>query len=558
LADQNPVLELTAVDTSNNKILEQTLALKKRQLRLMSARKRLDDFIHMMMPDPEHPEDSEKSEYQKAPHALLLCDVIHQAHKGSLMRSAISIPPQHGKTIHISVYGVAWLIGMDPKRRIIVATYNETRAEELGEMVRNVLNNPIYKTIFPDVELDTGSKSKSAMSTTANGRLFFVGTGGTVTGRTADFFLIDDPIKDDEDIQSDNSREKLWKWFFSVAYSRGSKTTRMVVLHTRWHADDLIGRLCDPHHPEREKRFEGIADDWTYLNISGVVTDERLAKTLGLPLEIQTDPKIVRAFGEDKPMAALWEADKDLAHFAAWKIGDPRTFSALVMGQPTIEDGEYFRADWLMEYSRDELPTDLRIYGASDHAVSMKANRDSTVLGCIGVDSQDNIYVLPDIVWARMETDRTVNELLHQFRTHKPQLWWMESELISKAFGPFLRKRMIEERTYVTIDPVKPSADKAMVARSIQGRMMMGKVFFPRFAPWWAVARSQLLQFPYGAHDDFVTFISLIGLGLLRQAGPAVKVQHETVIQTGSPLWTLRQTAVRARQEKRQRSIAGW
>lgn len=388
--------------------------------------------------------------------------------------------------------------------------------------------------------------------------MFFVGTGGTVTGRTAEYFIVDDPTKDDEELQSDVAREKLWAWFFAVAYSRGNKRTRIVVLHTRWHGDDLIGRLCDPDHPERHKRFEGIADDWRYINLSGVITEKPLADLLGLKLSVPTDPKVIRAFGT-APMVALWEADKDLAHFAQWKIGDPRTFSALIMGKPTPDDGEFFRAEWLVEYQAHELPKTLKKFGASDHAVSVKAGRDYTVIGCIGIDENDDIWVLPDLVWARMETLETVEALLLQFQVHRPELWWMEDELISKSFGPFLKKRMYETKTYVTLDPQRPSKDKRTRARAIAGRMQMRKVRFPAFASWWPDARRQLLQFDHGANDDFVDWLSHIGMGLLKEFRPAREAPvNDNVARTGSPQWVVAQARLRALREQRVAAGKGW
>src|SRR5262249_39432342 len=147
----------------------------------------------------------------------------------------------------------------------------------------------------------------------------------------------------------------------------------------------------------------------------------------------------------------------------------------------------------------------------------------------------------------RMETDQTVEEILTQFKIHKPSLWWMESELISKSFGPFLRKRMRETKTYVTIDEVTPSKDKPTRARAIQGRMRMRKVRFPRFAPWWPQARAQLLRFPTGANDDFVDWLAHIGMGLTKEVtahGEKPKAKEEA---TGSPMWILKESAKRAR-----------
>lgn len=524
-----------------------------------SAKDKMTDFCKIMMPDPEDPDDVTKTEYKEAGHSSMLCDIVQNLASGETQRVTVSIPPQHGKTIHLSQIGLAWIWGKDPKARIIVATYNQTRADELGHEFRQMIkDSPVYSQVFPDVEFVKEAKSKSFMQNTQGGKIFFIGVGGSITGRTADYIIIDDPYKGDDDEFTEQHLEKIWSWFFKVAYSRASNKTRICVIHTRWHEDDLIGRLCDPSHPERNKRFADIADDWSFMNIPGVIKSKRLADALGLKLKKPNNQKVITQFGVE-PMTALWPKEKSLEFFAQWKRGDPRSFSALVMGSPSPDDGIYFTDEMIVEYSPDELPSNLRIYGASDHAVSEKQNRDFTVIGCVGIDEDDNIWVLPDLVMDRIETDKTVEELLIKMQTHKPSLWWMESELISKSFGPFLRKRMIETKTYTLIDPVIPTKDKKSRARSIQGRMAMRKVFFPRFAPWWVDARNQLLKFPYGANDDFVDWLAHIGLGLTKElSASSTKPAISDIPKTGTCAWVKYAGQQEARRKRIIKQTQGW
>ena len=257
-------------------------------------------------------------------------------------------------------------------------------------------------------------------------------------------------------------------------------------------------------------------------------------------------------------MASLWEDKFPLTFLAEAKHNDPVGFSSLRMGKPTPDDGSYFRAEDIVEYDMSELPKQLRKYGARDHAVSKAQGRDYTVLGCVGVDENDDLWVLPDLVWDRLETDRTVEEMLVQFKLHKPLLWWMESELISKSFGPFLFKRMREERTYTSVDAVTPAKDKALRARSIQGRMRMQKVRFPRSAPWWPQARAQMLRFPAGAHDDFVDWLAHIGMGLNKEVKPVIRSIPEQKYPSGSIQWILHNAQARAREGDRLKLRKGW
>lgn len=538
--------------------LQQQMLLYKRAARIEQARNSMKSFMHFMMPDTADPDDAEKTEYQENAVGDCLCDLIEQIEDGRKRRVGASTPPQHGKTAHLSLYGAAWILGRNPKTRIVVSTYNETRAKELGKDLLSILRSPQYQQVFPQIKLDPSAQSQSYIQTLKGGRVMLVGAGGSITGKTAHFFLIDDPIKGEED-ESDltpTALERLWQWFFKVAFSRGSNKTRILITHTRWAEDDLLGRLCDPNHPERDKRFKGIASKWFYLNLPAVVKDPELAKQLGLTLDYPDSIDSIEMFGGE-PMTTLWPESKDLDFFAEWKRGDPRSFAALAMGQPAPEDGEYFKSDWLMEYEPGQLPSRdrLQIFGGSDHAVSVKQGRDYTVLGCCGVDEDENIWVLPELVWDRMETDRTVEEMLQNMQRHKPLMWWAEDDNIKKAFGPFLIKRMSEERVYTVLDGIRPSADKKTRARSIQGRMAAKKVYFPSYAPWWPDAKAQLLRFPHAAHDDFVDWLSMFGMGLLKEYGVAhKKPSNDNVVKSGSIEWILAQTR---RQERIKRESEG-
>jgi predicted phage terminase large subunit-like protein len=529
---------------------EQQLRVVNRLIAVKEARDDLIRYLQLTMPDSDDPDDATKSRYMVTPQARLLCEVMTKVELGKLKRVAVSIGPQMGKSQIISRGAPAWSIGRNPALNQILGSYNQDFANEFGFEVRNLVESQVHAQVFPEFGLLKGGKAKDLLMTTAGGKSAFVGVGGSGTGKPADRFVVDDPYRNAEDANSEVFREQVWRWFNGVVFSRCHDGTAIVIVHTRWHQDDLIGRLCDPTHPERAGRFKGLEKAWTYINLPAVVDDPKLADALGLKLEVPTDPQVVEQFGS-KPMSALWPGRKSLPLMAEAKRMDPYTFNSLYMGSPAPEDGDYFRKDQLVEYDRDQLPTNLRKYGASDHAVSAKTRRDFTVIGCVGIDEQDDIWVLPDLVWERMETDRTVEELIQKFRIHQPQLWWMEDEMISKAFGPFLLKRMQEEKVYTTtLDPIRPAKDMRTRARSIQGRMQMRKVHFPKFAPWWPKARGQMLIFDSGANDDFVSFMSLIGQGLTKELKPPTVAAEPTKV-SGSIGWMLADTARRATEERK-------
>ena len=533
------------------------------QLKNILARKEaatdLLRYNQLRMPDPNRPGIASATRYVTTPQALLLCHIMEKVERGEpgYKRVAVAIGPQLGKSDVISRSFPAWAAGRDPLRNIMLGTYNQTFADEFGAEVGAIIESDFHRAIFPKHKLD--KSAASLLITDQGGKTAFVGVGGSGTGKPADFFVVDDPIRSDEDAQSALYRDRIWKWFTSVVFTRCHSRSGIVVVHTRWHADDLIGRLCDPDHPERHKLYDGIADDWLYINLPAVVTDPELADKLGLTLEKQTNKKVLAQFG-DKPMSALWPDRKGLDILAEAKRMDSRTFNALYMGKPSADDGEYFKLDTIVEYDADDMPPkeDMRFYGASDHAVSTKQNRDFTVAGCIGIDKDDIIWVMPDVKIERMQTDATVDEIIYQIKAHRPDIWWMESELISKSFGPFLIKQMAKERAYATLDPVVPSKDKKTRARAIQGRMSLKQVRFPRFAQWWPDMKAQLLGFPYSTNDDFVDWLAHIGQGVLREHGPVKERAVDNVIRVGSPQWTIRQALLRTQREKRASANEGY
>lgn len=531
----------------------------KRMVAAHDAREDLLAFTKFTMPDPNFPDDVGKSRYEETPVARLLCQIMQRVFERKLKRVAISIGPQMGKSEVTSRRAPAWGLGRDPYLNLILGTYNQPFAEEFGDSVREIMSSDEYGQVFNPEVLRSGGKAKDLLITSEGGKAAFVGRGGSGTGKPADIFIVDDPLKDDLEAQSDSTRNQVWNWFNKVALTRCHKDSAIAIVHTRWHQDDLIGRLCDPEHPERNKLYKGIAERWQHINLPAVVDDPKLAKALGLTLDPPTNPFVVSMFGS-KPMSSIWPNRKSLEFLAEVKQMDPAGFSALNMGAPTPEDGDYFKAEWLVEYNREDLPENLTVYGASDHAVTDKQKNDPNCIGKIGLDEEGDIWVLPSLVWERMKTDKVVEELIAQMSdtTHKPVAWWLEEDNIAKAFGPFLIAEMHKRRVYCVLDGTRPTKDKSTRARSIQGRMSMKTVHFPRFAPWWPAARREMLNFPNAAHDDFVDFLSHVGLGLLKMHAPQREKQESNVVAIGSMAWILKSAALRASKEKIASGAKGW
>lgn len=436
------------------------IALLEELLRRKRATESLIPFTEFTLP-----------QYAPAAHHVLIAEKLEALERGQIDRLMINMPPRHGKSELASRRFPAWFLGRNPGKSVIAASYNSDLATDFGRQVRNIVASPEYGKLFR-AALAEDSRAANRWNTEDGGAYVAAGVGTAITGRGADILLIDDPLKDREEADSELQRQKIWDWYTSTAYTRLAPGGRVVVIQTRWHEDDLTGRLI-------EEQARG-GDKWDILELPAIGRDGQ----------------------------ALWPAFYPLPTLERIRSVLPtRDWAALYQQRPAPDEGAYYKRDWFRYY--DEKPQHLRIYGSSDYAVT-EGGGDYTVHLVAGVDPDDNIYIL-DVWRAQASSDVWISELLNLIRTHKPLMWIEEQGQIIKSIGPFLDKRMREERIYCRREQVASAADKPTRSRSIQARTAMGKVYLPRKAAWLDAFTSELLVFPAGKHDDQVDTFGLIG-----------------------------------------------
>lgn len=515
------------------------LLLAKR--RVLLSRERLLPFAEHMRPDPKRPHDPEASLYTVAPHLEAVSDELEKLERGDILRLIISMPPRTGKTELASKTFIPWCAGRNPRWSFIVATYNSAFSGDFGRAVRNMMTHPRYGDVFPAARLKQGHASAVRLETELGAVLAFVGRGGTITGRGGDLIVVDDPIKDRREADSASIREMLWQWWTQVLSSRlMSDTGRILLIQTRWSEDDLVGRLTDPRN---DHYSEAEAARWTVVNFPALALDD----------PDRPDP-LGRAPGEP-----LWPEKFSASYLAKLRSQDVRGFEALYQGQPAPREGLFFAQSDVIEYqSLKELPKNLRFYAASDHAISQAQFADKSAFIVFGVDDEDNIWIMPDSILTRISADQAVDVMLNLIKKYRPVFWWAERGHISRAIGPFLRKRMVEESVYASIVEVTPQQDKQARAASIKGRMAQGKVRFPAWAPWYQEVKNQILTFPAGAHDDFVDALSLMGLGLSLQVTARVSRRENTGPREWTFGWLMEQSRKKDLARRLETMRKGW
>jgi hypothetical protein len=269
----------------------------------------------------------------------------------------IFMPPRHGKSELASRRFPAWYLGRNPQRQIIAASYNSDLASDFGREVRDIVGSQEYAALF-DARLRDDSRAADRWHTDMGGAYVAAGVGTAVTGRGAHVLLIDDPLKDREEADSEIRRQRVWDWFTSTAYTRLMPGGAIVVIQTRWHEDDLAGRLL-------AQQAAGI-DKWEVLDLPALD-------------------------GNEKALWPEWYDEKALARIRA-AIG-VRDWSALYQQRPAPEEGDYFKSEWLKTYTKLPPKTEMRVYGGSDYAVTADGG-DYTVHAVVGVDPEGRMYLL--------------------------------------------------------------------------------------------------------------------------------------------------------------------
>ena len=273
------------------------------------------------------------------------------------------VPPQHGKSEIVSRKFPAWALGYNPLLKIVGCSYSSDLAEQFSRSIQRTIDSSEYSSVFPNTYLNNQRvkndvqrgwlRNVDMFETVGYGGFYkAVGVGGSLTGTPADLGIIDDPIKDALQAYSQTYRDRLWDWYTDVFFTRLHNDSKQIIIQTRWHADDLAGRLLEK---EREK--------WTVISIPAIREDMSLAE----------DP---RQIGE-----ALWEERHSKERLLDVEQRSPRTYASLYQQRPTVEGGNIIKSNWFKYIKQGEFN---RIYDNEpvvfflDTAYTEKTSNDPT------------------------------------------------------------------------------------------------------------------------------------------------------------------------------------
>ena len=457
--------------------------------------------------------------FQRPPHIQLLNEKLTALANGTLLNSVtgepcqrlmVTMPPQHGKSEMCSKYFPAWLLARHPDWKILLSSYSDDFAATWGGAVRDLIEaNP-----WCGIEVRKDARAADRFLLVGHrGQMGTAGVGGLTTGKGAVVFIIDDPVKNSDEANSPIFREKAWQWYLTTCRTRRVKPypdspviPAQLVIMTRWHEDDLGGRI-----------LANETGMWEVINLPALAEED---DPLGRPLN-----------------APLWPAMHPYDELAEAKTLDPYVFSALYQQHPSPKDGGMFAEENFRYWSYsldgkayildDHPPVSIETchrFQTSDWAISKRTRADYTVISTWDMSkTSPPVLILVDRYRARIETDEHVPAVEAALAKWQPEYMGIEKA----TYGSALLQRCA--RRGLKVRPMLADRDKVTRAAPAASMVAQHRVFFPRGVEWVPEWTHECLSFPNGKHDDQVDTLSYAAIEVDRRTFN----QHTKTLEVG-------------------------
>ena len=416
-----------------------------------------------------------------AVHHLLLIRELEALAAGHTDRLMLLLPPGSAKSTYASLIFPAWWFIRHPQSSIVAASHTASLARHFGRGVRGLVEQHAARLGYA---LDPSSRAAHRFATTGGGEYYATGVRGPITGRRADLILIDDPVKSQAEADSPAARDHLWSWFCSDLTTRLKPGGRMLLIMTRWHPDDLAGRILDSGEPWR---------------------------TLRLPALAGTDDPLGRAPGE--ALWPAWESAEALARKRAM-VGE-RTFAALFQQDPRPRTGRLFLPARIPIVDNPATVGAVRAWDLAATAQAPGRDPDFTVGVKLGRDESGQFVVL-DVVRLRGGPHEVEQAILATAAADGPTVLIglpQDPGQAGRAQIRYLTARLAGHRVVSTPE----TGAKETRAMPVASQANAGNLALRR-APWNRALLEELQDFPHGAKDDQADALSR-AFGLLTEAG---------------------------------------
>lgn len=419
--------------------------------------------------------------------AWKLEDVYERVLKGESPRVMIFMPPRHGKSEEATKKFPAWVLGRSPEMPIVVSSYSQELATDFGQGTRDIMNSQEYQTIFSTrLREDTTAKAKwmtEGKGGYTAGGYTAVGVGGSITGRGFKIGIVDDPFKNRQEADSPLERENVWKWWQSTFYTRQEGNAAVIVILTRWHDDDLAGRLLKEQAENEKDNLEHF-DKWEVLQFKAIAEDDSKHRKIGEPL-----------WPSKFPLSIL-EKIKHAVGSYEW--------SSLYQQTPIDEANQEFKKGWFKYKDIKELQNvTVRKFLTIDTAYSQKDSADFCGLTINYVDSARNWNLIG--CKKRLTPTQLIDILFDWHREHRFEKIGIEKTAYLVGLKPFLEQQMSLRGVYLPIVEL----DHKQTSKEIRIRGLIPRY---EYGGIWHLTKDginlcqdleeELIRFPKSSHDD--------------------------------------------------------
>ena len=419
-------------------------------------------------------------------------------------RICVNMPPRHGKSQLISIYFPAWFLGRNPDKKVLMVSHTTDLAVDFGRKVRNLISTPEYQAIFPTVELASDSKSAGRWNTSAGGEYFACGVGSALAGRGAHLLLVDDP-HNEQDIINGNLDvfDKAYEWFTFGARTRLMPGGRIAIVQTRWHLDDLTGRVV------RDMSQNELADKYEVVEFPAI-------------LEVETDvsdPKNRLLTVKKTIEKPLWPEFFNLDALYRTKASMPLfQWNSQFQQKPTAEEAAIVKREWWQDWPHEEPPACEYIIMTLDAAAEKNNRADFTALTTWGVffNEEENCYciILLNSIKRRLEFPELKELAMEEYEEWQPDAFIVEKKSSGTPLYQEMRRSglMVQEYT-----PHRGSGDKTARLNSVADIVRSGLVWVPQ-TRWGEELVEEVAGFPFMSNDDLVD-TTIMALMRFRQGG---------------------------------------
>ena len=406
--------------------------------------------------------------YDENWHHRLIIEKLEAVERGEIRKLMIFVPPRHGKSEIASINFPAWFFGRNPKKSIIAASYNSDLAISFGRKARNIVASQEYKNLFPSVSLAEDSKAAGQWITNQGGEYTAVGIGGGTTGRGADVFLIDDPVKDKQEAESPVIQERNIGWYRSVARTRLSPKGARVIIQTRWHDLDLAGQIL------------ATEDDWEIVDLAAIAPKDEEYR---------------------KADEALWPQKYSIDELLAIKkeLGI-ELWSALYQQKPISEESQVFKRHFFKYRKIEDLERlQTRCFVTIDPAPGKSESADNIGV-CINWVDLENFWTL-NAYKIKFDAAQLINLLFKLYADVHFETVGIEKGMYNDVLKPFLDAEQRKRNIFFSVRELDHGQrNKELRIRGLTPRYEAGQIF--HLVGHCEDLEAELLRFPKSPHDD--------------------------------------------------------